>query len=160
MNDVIRIPYCWRWWTRLLALLFAVAWAWLVWREPDTGIGVWIARLFGVFVLAVAVVSGETVILPARRQVQRVWKLVGVVPLFSRTFSFDSFREVRWRRQWIENEVGSNHWVELVLASGRALILTTFISDQPDRSCPDANALALHISECLRLPFAREPEVV
>ena len=159
MNNVIRIPYCWGWWTRLIALVFAVGWSWFVWRDPATGIGTWIARFFGVFVFMVAAVTGETLIDPSSRCVRREWRLFAVVPLISRTFSFELFREVRWRRRWVESELDSDHWVELVPKIGRALILTTFISHARDRSCGDANALALRISESLRIPFTRDPEI-
>ena len=160
MNGTIRIPYCWRWWIRLVALAFAVFWTWMVWREPGDGVGVWIARVFGVLVFLVAVVSGETVLDPARGQVRRAWKLFGVLPLLIRTFPIDAFREVRWRRIWMEGEIDSEHRVELVPKTGRAVILTTFISHERNRSCADANALALQVSECLGLPFTREPDAV
>ena len=158
MNDIIRVSYCWRWWTRLLALIFCAGFSWVVWRKGESSAGAWIAQLLVIGGFTLAAVSGETLIDPHRRHVQRVWKLFGVVPLLSRTFASESFREVRWRRRWMEAEADSQHYVELVLKSGRTLILTTFVSLQRDRSCGDANALALQIAECLHLPFTREPE--
>ena len=105
-----------------------------------------------------AAITGETVIDSVRRNVRRGWKLFEVIPLLFREYCFDAFREVRWRTHWIQTEVDSNHWVELVLKSGRSLILTTFLSYEPDRSCPGANALALELAEILGLPLSREPD--
>ena len=158
MNEPIRISQGWRWWTRLLALVFCGGLSWLVWRNGENSLGAWMVQLLALGGFMVAAVSGETVIDPHRRQVQRVWRLFGVVPLLRRTFPSEDFSQVRWRRRWIEAETDSQHYVELVLRSGRPLILSTFVSLERDRSCGDANALALQISECLHLPFAREPE--
>ena len=60
----------------------------------------------------------------------------------------------------MESEVDSHHSVELVLKSGRTLILTTFLSYEQARTCSDANALASQIAECLGLPLMREPDSV
>jgi hypothetical protein len=158
MNQPIRISQGWQWWMRLLALGFCGGLSWLVWRKGENSLGAWVAQLLAVCGLYVAAVSGETVIDPQRQQVRREWKLFGVVPLHARTYLPGDFREVRWRRRWIESEADSQHYVELVLRSGRALILKTFVSLERDRSCGDANALALEISDCLHLPFTREPE--
>lgn len=60
----------------------------------------------------------------------------------------------------MESEVDSDHWVELVLKNGRALTLTTFLSHERDRSCGDANAMALQIADCLGLPLMKMPDSV
>jgi hypothetical protein len=158
IEGLVRIPYCWRWWTRVFALLFALVWSLVVWTEPVHGIGVWIARIFGFLFFIFATVSGETIIDPSRREVRRIWRLFGLFPLLTRTFPFDAFRDVRWRRRWIETEVDSEHWVELVPKKGRPLILTTFLSYERDRSCGDANKMALQLSGCLNLPMITERE--
>src|SRR5207249_1102746 len=115
------------------------------------------ARLFGLSIIILAFIYGETCIDPEKHLVQRHWKAFGVIPICSRTFSFDAFREVLWKRQWNEADSDSDHRVELVLQNGRALILTTFNSNKPDRSCPDANALAVEVADCVGQPMRVEP---
>jgi len=153
----MRIPYWQGWWGRILALLFAIPWSWFVWREREGGVGLWVARPFGLGILVLAVISGETLVDPDTRQVQRIWKAFGIIPIRSRKFSFDGFREVLWKRQWNEADADSNHSVALVLQNGRTLILTAVISHKPDRSCPDANALAIEVADCLGKPMRVEP---
>lgn len=157
MESLIHIPYGWRWPVRLIALLNLIALSWFWWHSTTSGpltlFRDGLAVLFTFFV----VVTGQTVIDPQRREVRRVWKLVGLIPLSVRRLSFDAFQEIRWTANWVSPEVVTTHRVELVPMQGRPLALTTFKSHEPDRYCPAADQMTAKLTEVLAVPLVRVP---
>jgi hypothetical protein len=155
MESLIQIPYGWRWPVRLIALLNLIFLSWLSWSQPPSGPVGWFCSVLSLLFTFFVVVTGETVVDPQRREVRRVWKLLGLVPLSMRRLSFDAFREIRWTANWVSPEVVTTHRVELVPLQGRRLALTTFKSHEPDRNCPAADQMTAKLAEVLAVPLVR-----
>lgn len=157
MEPVISIPNGWRWPVRLIALLNLIALSWFGWNSTSSGPVGWFCSVLALFFFLAVVITGQTVIDPQRREVRRVWKLLGLIPLSSRRIFFGEFREIRWTANWVSPEVVTTHRVELVPVQGRPLALTTFKSHEPDRNCPAADQMTVRLTEVLAVPLVRVP---
>ena len=100
--------------------------------------------------------SFETHISQSAQKVVRVWRLGGVIPLWRRTYPFDSLRGIQ---QLGVADAQFDIWqVGLVTAAGRFLMVTYFTSRNLKEPLSDAERFRNYLASILNVPVLEEEQ--
>jgi hypothetical protein len=97
-------------------------------------------------------IEGTTRVEPDSRRLVRQWRLLGLIPLWTKQEDLDAFEAVTRRR--CPNRRGpETEWVVLVRKSG-GFVWIRYFQVSPQAACPAAKAAAERLSEATGLPVA------
>ncbi len=107
-----------RWRNRFLCAGVALAFAVLLWFKGEPGFPRWIGIVLLGVVGGLCLLPSETRFDPAKRVIERRWKLLGVLTVFRRWLPLAQFRQVCWRAvgSWDENSSHNSYAWKVGLA--------------------------------------------
>ena len=143
-RDPVILPYGSGVWTIFVGSFICLIFALCLRVGAMNGWWIAIGNSFTYGVFLSCVLSGETQISQSQRTVVRLWRFVGIVPVWRRTYFFDDFRGIQRRH---------NGWaVGLLADSGCFIPLRCVLSLSVDGVLADAETYLKQAAEITGLP--------
>jgi hypothetical protein len=136
---------------QLVGAVAALGFSFFFWREGISGVAAVIWLSFAFLVVLFCLTFGDTQFQAAPPRVFRQWKFLGLIPVWRRDYSLDTFTGIQRRhRRGPDDGIWT---VGFVGASGGFLAVQWFYSGSSDGPCPEANVYALQLAEITGLPL-------
>ena len=145
-----------RWRNQFIIAPVALGLAIFFWVKGEHSLGFWVAIAFLGSLTVFSVLPIETQFDPDRRDIERRWRLFGVVTVFRRRLSLGQFRRICWRHiPGVERGDWHTWMVGLERLSGRPVYVSYFNATH-EGVCREAKEFALELSRRTGLPLSDE----